>query len=480
MHASIRPALFAAALALIAASSPACAEGMVLKFHETQTIATTVPNQYQIEGKKTQMTTTTANVDNHYVVTLEPDSLSIVNGDNTDFYDFAAKRYYRIDAAKKTYYSYPLQAVPLSNHILKDRLAKTAASYELATQSGILVRLPTGITVDVNPIHIDLDSAYGSASDVASNDFITAATASGKTLFSTKYGALASFSLSDTAVPEPLRKTYNRFLTYGPPLHPKVEAAMDEGGKVFAALDYAANDHMGKKVASNWTFDGSAPAAEAPKLPVGFTQIFNDDADINTSFMTSLQPGPTVDNFSAKVKGYIQQNDSMRAVLSLQEMMDTLPKTVTDPQRSLTDQVLRITNDPETLNIEQILTVSQTTLSAVKKAQDALKAAKAKARDYGYFLDVYRARSLRQELRLTGMDEKRYALSILMDTNALIVNPWLAAAYGDLGDAQYEGGDGLFAFLCWENAQRLKPDLAGALIMNGLKARAEKDFPEYF
>lgn len=450
MHSPARVSLFVATLALMtAAAQPAAAEGLVLKFHETQTITSMTPNKYQMPGKKMQMTTDTATVDNHYVVTLAPDSLSIAVGDNTDLYDFATKRYYRIQNDKKTFSSYPLHALPLYRHALKERTVPDAVNYETVTQTAIFVKVPTGITQDLNPISLDLDSIYGSVSDTTTSDIITAATANGKTAFTSKYGALASFGLSDTAVPEPLQKTYARFLSYGPLLHPKVETAMNSGAKVFAALDYAINNHQGKKIASTWALEGTAPAAEAPKLPTGYTQVYNADADINGAFVTSQQPGPTADNFAVRIQGYVAQSDSMHAVLSLQEMFDSLPKELTDQKKYLTDQVLRAANELETQKVQQILTIPQITLAAAQKAQETLKAAKPRAKDYGYFLDIYRARAIRQELRLTKMDDKRFTLSVLMDSNALVANPWLATAYADLGDAQFEAADGLFAWTCW-------------------------------
>ncbi len=471
-------------LLLLARPLPALAEGLVLKFHETQKITTNSPAKYQLPGKNFQFVTAHSEAANDYTVTLQPTVLDVRHGDTEDIYDFAAKRLLQINHAKKIYFSRPLQAVPLYRHNQKDFMGGRAFNFENMTKSGKFIVTPQGYTLDVNSIHIDLDTLYASNGDTSTSDIVKSETNGNKTTLSSSYGALAAFTLSDTAVPEDLKKTYAHFLMYAPLLHPVAETAMNDGGKVFATLDYTIKDHMGKEINSSWVFNGASPAAEMPKAPADYTLAYSDDADVNASFATSLQPGPTALNYADKIKAFVAQGDTLRATLALSEMVAALPKAESDTQKALTDTVLRATNDIDTQKVLLAVSHTQTTKEDISGADDTLKAAKKRAPDYGYFIDLYRARNIRSELTNPAIgahpDEARFALSILMDSNAVTVNPWLATAYADLGDANFDGGDGLFAWTAWENAARLKPDLNTVQKMTQLKARAEKDYPEYF
>lgn len=455
-------------------------EGLVLKFQETHKITNRTPAKMQVAGKPTMMDSATTSTENSYAVTLMPNVLSIRNGDDEDLYDFLAKRYYRIQHAKKTYYAYPIEALPLYRHILKDRMTNTAYRYEAQTHTTRLVHSGDGFIEDVQGLHLDLETIYGSVSDSTTGSLIKTTAAGGATVFTSEYGPIADVTPSAVPIPGGLFTAYRRFLAYGPVLHPLVEEALAKITDFPQKLDYTTRDHLGHDVSSEWVFGGATPVSAAPALPEGFTQIFTSDADLNASITAAQGPGPTEENYAQKISGYQAQHDNMRAVLSLYEMLATVSGKESDKATPLMNSILQSANDPLILKLTATLGKAQTTEADITYAEAVLKDAKAQAPDYGYFIDVYRARNMRAELAFTTPDQSKVATAIAMDANALLVNPWLVPAYADLGDASYEGGDGTFAWTCWEQAQRLKPDRDLDHKMAQLKQKALADFPEYF
>lgn len=470
----------AAALLLLSPLAAEAAPGLVMKFHETQKVTSRTPAKYQIAGKPIQMETAMRDVSEDHAVTLMPDVLSIRTGDTEDIYDFAAKRYYSIQHDKKTYFSSPLQGLPLYRHTLKERMTNAAYRYESETHTNKFVRSGGGYLEDVKGLRLDLETIYGSISDSGQGGLIKTSVEGAKTAYASDYGPMADATPSATPVPPELAKAYRRFLAYGPVLHPVIEAALARSGTIVQTLNYQTRDHLGHDVSAQWAFGGAAPATEAPALPQGYTQLYSADPDLNASITTAQQPGPTEENYAQKTNAYMKQNDGMRAVLSLYEMLAALPKEESDKGSGLMDSILRSVNDPLAQKTMMVMGRAQTTQSDIASAEATLKLAKKQAPDFGYFIDLYRARNMRAETALGLPDESKIARVILMDANALLVNPWLAFAYADLGDSDFQGGDGLFAWTCWEQAQRLKPDPALEHKMTQLEQKAETDFPEYF
>jgi len=456
------------------------ASGLVLKFSETQKTTTRTPSKYQVEGKPTQMESATTSTGSEYTVTLTADALSIHNGAGEDLYDFAGKRYYRIQHDKKTYFAYPLQALPLYRHALKDRMMASAYRWEQNTHVTRFTKAGGAYVEDVKGLNLDLETIYGSASDSENGGLIHTSIDGVKTVFTSDYGPLAAATPSATPLPAEYATAYRRFLAYGPVLHADVEKALANAHTVPQTLDYQTRDHFGHDVSSQWVLEGTSPAAAAPALPQGYTQLYATDADLNASIDAAQQPGPTEANYETKINGYVGQHDDMRIVLSLYEMLATLPGSESDKGSKLMDSILRSVNDPGAQKTMMLMGRAQTTAADIASAEATLKQAKLRAPDYGYFIDLFRARNMRAEISPTVPDDAKMARVIAMDANALLVNPWLVPAYADLGDANFQGGDGLFAWTAWEQAQRLKPDPALAAKMKQVAQKAEADFPEYF
>ncbi|HYD19395.1 MAG TPA: hypothetical protein VEF76_13040 [Patescibacteria group bacterium] len=475
----------AVCLAFVAAAHAACAEGLTLKYKVSEkikisAIAAAQPSLTKVLLEKREDTSEKA-----YVVTLAPGVLNIRAGDEEKLFDFVKKSFTLIDHAAKTYTVMPLHTMPLARSNLRRQATQKAIDWENASGTGKMVKTMSGIALDVNGPLVDLDALYASAGENKSSHLIRATVVGETHKFETDDGLLASFTLSSTPVPADLSLVYHRLFVYGADIHPDVEKAIAASPSVLQTLAYRTDDHVGRVTQGTWTLEGTEPAGALPKVPEGYTEHFSLDAAINTAMTSARKPGPDADYFGKQVQTFLAQNDPLRALLALHEALLSLPKEKTDPLDPLTLKVLSAGGGAIVEGTMLTLTQNFTTKGDLDMSNASLKNAKAAAKDYTYLLDVFRARNIRQQLLLDEragkpFNEKEFVKSVRMDMNAIATNPWMATAYADLGDALFEHGDSMLAWTCWQEAERMKPDIPSLKKVAELKARAEKEFPEYF
>lgn len=480
---------FLAALALTACSlaafaQPASAQGMALTYSVSQKTKITSVSPQQVTSKIVlEYKDEESTVDN--VVTLLPGVLGIRAGKEERIYDFEKKKYTVIDHEQKIFNVMPLHTLPLARSNLRRQATQKAIDFETASQTGKMVKTMSGHALDTNGPLVDLDALYASASDNQSKHLVRFNGAADTKVFDTGSGRMASFRASQTAIPGNLLQAYTRFLVYGPTIHPDVEKQMAQAPNAFETLDYVTNDHQGRVTQAAWKLTGSAPATLAPKVPDGYSEHFSLDDTINTAMTSAQKAGPGTDYFSKQVKSYLQAGDPLHALLALHEMLLSLPSEQTDPLDGLTLQVLSAGGSDIVEGTMLTLTQTYTTKGDIELSNKALIRAKKAAPDYTHLLDIFRARNIRQQIALDEkagkpFNQKEFNKSVKMDMNAITANPWLATAYADLGDALFANGDSMLAWTCWQEARRMKPDIAGLKRVDELKAEAEKQFPEYF
>ena len=477
-------ALTLTACSMFAFVTDAAAQGIALTYGVQKKTKITSISPQQVTSKVIlEFKDEESNVDN--VVTLLPGMLGIRAGKEERIYDFVKKIYTLIDHDQKIYNVMPLHTLPLAQSNLRRQTTQKAFDFETASGTGKMVKTMSGVALDTNGPLVDLDALYASVSDNQSKHLIRfTATADGK-LFDTDGGRMASFKLSQTAVPADVKKTYERFLVYGPAIHPDVEKQIAQSANALDALDYTTNDHAGRVTKAEWKLKGSAPATSAPKVPDGYTEHFSLDETINTAMTSAQKKGPGTDYFAKQVKDYLMAGDPLHALLALHEMLLSLPAKETDPLDGLTLQVLSAGGSDIVEGTMLTLTQTYTTKGDIELSNKALIRAKKAAPDYTHLLDIFRARNIRQQIALdekAGLpfNEKEFNKSIKMDLNAITANPWLATAYADLGDGLFSNGNSMLAWTCWQEAGRMKPDIAGLQKVEELKGKAEKEFPEYF
>jgi hypothetical protein len=113
-----------------------------------------------------------------------------------------------------------------------------------------------------------------------------------------------------------------------------------------------------------------------------------------------------------------------------------------------------------------------------------LDAAKEKAPDYAYLLDIYKANHAGSYLDahekvpggdITSVKQVREKL-----VAAITINPWLTGAYFDLAPTYFRNYDTQQAWDIWDQALRISPANPARDHIMKMQAKAEKDFPEYF
>lgn len=472
------------AFSFLAFAHPASAQGMALTYSVQQkTKITSVSPQLVTSKIILEFKDEESTVDN--VVTLMPGLLDIRAGKEERIYDFDKKKYTVIDHDQKIFNVMPLHTLPLARSNLRRQATQKAFDFETASQTGKMVKTMSGIALDTNGPLVDLDALYASASDNQSKHLVRFTPTTDAKVFETDGGRMASFRLSQTAIPGDLLKSYTRFLVYGPTIHPDVEKQISQSSSAIDTLDYVTNDHQGRVTQAAWKLKGSAPVTVAPKVPDGYIEHFSLDETINTAMTSAQKPGPGTDYFSKQVKDYLQAGDPLHALLAMHEMLLSLPSKLTDPLDGLTLQVLSAGGSDIVEGTMLTLTQTYTTKGDIELSNKALIRAKKAAPDYTHLLDIFRARNIRQQILLDEkagqpFNQKEFNKSVKMDMNAITANPWLATAYADLGDALFANGDSMLAWTCWQEAGRMKPDIASLKKVDDLKAEAEKQFPEYF
>lgn len=482
--------LLLALTALFALPAAARAEGIVLRYSVAVKTETTTVKVVQGLGKPV-LDTKTAEGKKDYAVTLMPQHLSIRAGDEERIYDFIEKTCAQVNHADKTYKLIALHALPLENHKMRSAMTQKSADFETRSGTGKMIKTMSGYMLDAEGPMLDLDTLYAAASTQKSAQLLRFRPEAEKKVFETDSGTAAEFTLSGTALPESLRKTWQRFLVYGPTLHPEMEKAIGQPGRAFATLSYATNDHTGTVTKKTWTLAGqeAAPAAP-PAVPAGYARHFHDDENIDQAVLTSQKDGPTIDHYAARVDAYVKQGDALRAIAAYNEMMLSAPTEKSDKAESVMMNMMSVVNGEFPDQVMRALSQKHMNKSGIEFSDRMLKRAKDAIKQDGgdnfiYLFDVFRARNIRNMLRMTtpegGAPDARQAdIARRMDLNAIFTNPWLAGAYAQLGDAEYDWGDAQFAWVCWEQAARLKPELRTLEKMEGLRLLAEKEFPEYF
>lgn len=479
----------AALLVIAAAPAGARAEGFAATYHVKKDITQSALAKQQIPGRPAMLETSTSTEEQDITVTLLPQHLSLRAGDGEKIYNFIEKTYAEVDHARKTYRLLPLHAVPLANYKLRGTMAQRAADFISRTGTGKMVKTLGGVAFDTSEMMLGLDTLYAAESNQKTTVQLTFKPDGNA--FMDISGKAASFALADAPLPQGLEQAYRRFLVYGPVLHPVVEKALAEKPQLFAELEYKTNNHAGLATVEKWTLSSSETVpAEAPRpaVPAGYERQYSDNEDVNKAIMMAQKPGPNADHFTGRVKEHLEKGDIVRALAAFYEMQLTLPvEGNSGTFDDLTMLLVPAAADAFSQQIMRAMSQKQTTKSGFEfvytTMRRAKKALKEGGPDYGYVFDIFAAQAMRGLMKLKGEpqpDFRTLALAQRMNLNAIFTNPWFAAAYADLGTAENEYGDSYFAWVCWEQAARLKPDLGMHDKMDAQRRLAEKEFPEYF
>lgn len=480
-------------LVALCAAAPARAEDAVLHFDiKAETKVTSIaPQQVSMKGVMTQEDI--KNTEAKATLVLVPGKFSYRTGDDERIFDLGEKTEYIIDHAKKTWMAVPIHHIPVARAELRAVMAQRAIQFETTLNIGKYIMTNAGRVIDTRQHDLDLDTLYGSIGTTKTELGEMAHRGKEKAFTDPARGDLVRFETSDTRLPAALMKPYISFLVHIPTLHPTAEAALSASSAVFQWLWYRTDDHSGTQVETKWTLADQVlnKGVTLAEKPDGYKRIFTTDDQLNEAFNYGMKQGFKASDYGEQIKGYIGAGDGMRAMLKMHEMNLSLPASESTTQDKLTFSLMELTDSKDIQQAKMSVSERQTTQGGINLTNEYLLRTKKKYRDYVYFLDMFRARNIRGQLKLNAdaglqLDAKSLDKAQRMYANAIISNPWLATAYAELGDLNYDWADKSFAWLCWDQAIRLKPDiyytpdLSYKTRVEHLKAEIEKDYPEYF
>jgi hypothetical protein len=189
-----------------------------------------------------------------------------------------------------------------------------------------------------------------------------------------------------------------------------------------------------------------------------------------------------VQQLEAKITGFEQQKDPLRAALAAKEMEMTLGGAVVQSS-PVAKMALASADAPTAALLDAVTALPHNTADFLKNMQLFSQVGQ-QAPDYIYLVELFRADQIRAILESRtnrSADEDNAMRSALEKLSAAIIaNPWLTGAYYDLGDAYFKTAQPRTAWVMWSQARRLNPQYPALQNVMSLETQVEKDFPEYF
>lgn len=461
-----------AALLLLAA--PAQAQSLKLTLQKTITTSSQAADAAPEETGDNKSETET--------LTLYPQQFSLQMGSTEKIYDFKNKAIFVVDHKTKTYLVYPLHAIPIlydreRTHRLSLKLARNKAMGQEGKQS----------FRDVSLIDIDLETLFSAKSTDKTGDMIATEVKGDKTLFMDGSFVMTSLTLRDNGtLPETLKGTYARFLTYETSIHPKIEAAIGKHPEIFSTLEYSNRDSLRKKTTRTklTLVESTAQTAIEPSLPAGYKQNLSTDPRMNDIMQRSLEiPLPDKEELRQKIRDHLKEHNNLQAYLVATEPALTL--SAADVKRYMTfirPGLAAGENFEE--NVLTAITRQPKTEHDLGRFIKVLEAAKERAGDQTYLIDYFIAfhtlNVLGRKQNPTPDDSDALVAAEAAMLASLDTNPRVFSIYIDLGTKAFQNYDVLNAFLYWEHAARLNASNPSMGAILRMKMEAERDFPEFF
>jgi len=455
-------------------ASPAQAQSLKLTLQKTVTTAAQSADAAPEEAGD--------NLSETEVLTLYPQQFTLQMGSTEKIYDFKNKAIFVVDHKTKTYLVYPLHAIPIlynreRTHRLSLKLARNKAMGESGKQS----------FRDVSLIDIDLETLFSAKSNDKTGDMISTEQQGNKTVFMDGDFPMTSVTLrEDGKLPDALKKTYARFLTYETSIHPTIETAIAKKPEIFSVLEYSNRDSLRKKTAHTKIalLESTAQTTAEPTLPAGYKQNLSTDPRMNDIMLRSLKiPLPDKEELRQKIRDHLKEKTFLQAYLVATEPALTL--SANDVQRYMTFIKPGLTageNFEE--NVLTAVTRQPKTEHDLGRFVKVLEQAKERAGEQKYLIDYFIAFHTINVLskKSDPLPEDLDALAAAEESllAALDKNPRVFNIYVDLGTKAFQNYDVLNAFLYWEHAARLNAanPAMGAILR--MKLEAERDFPEFF
>jgi len=440
-----------AALALLFAAASAVANSE-LTLHVTETHPEARSSQEVMKADPNpKMTTTEKNVR----VLFGGDYLQIDDGDKQVIRDFAKRRRYDVDAAKKTVYESALLAellgrsIELDNRIyLNDAMIKAGA------------KLPFSLAASESEL---------SMRDSKSRTKIDRREEKGVIRFTASRERLAEVSSEVVAADEATRKQFIRLLRYGAGIHPLILDALQNMTGIPRTVDFvhaATDEHI------RWAVTELKNVPDAPYVVAAAKREITDDDRAGAAATRALATTPQA--FDSAMRKLIDdgvaladRGETFDAFLTFQEVLLAAGQGV---PKELADRNEQFKANPNVSALTSALhsQSEQETRDAAATLQKLATASKSK----GYVVQIFLGN------KQWSLDDSEPAVRNLL----AVINeqPLLAGVWHDLGDMAMRGFDTTKAFDCWEIARHLAPNHFLLKNVTELEEELVKSHPEYF
>jgi hypothetical protein len=480
----IRRTLLAAAIVL-SSVIPACADGLVLKLTR-DTVTTLHGNYVEVPGKDQKPVTAKdgpRQEKSDIVVTLYPKSISIQDGKLLQVYDFAQKRIFTANTETKMVSSRSLYATPFFiDAERRNRQLMSQMFQKVFSDPKNKAKLAPGFKAETA---LDIDLILGSEAKTTTSAEVQKTENDGRVSFASGTRALADYTLSETKVEAPLKRSYAQFIVYNSTTHPVIKKTLYNTGTIFKKLHYLVSDG-GKERDITYTLNSveTVPGDATPKTE-GFKEVFSQDIRIDQAIRkTRSEKPPAQEAFDKKIQGYVDGKDYTRAVLATMELI-----IIKGPEAPKASPVVRAalragSSDPQAGKIMAAIMKPPASDAEYAETVRTLDSINAVAPEYAHIGDIFKANHAAMWMgsgRKVPAGEITSARAIADKlTSAVSINPWLAGAYLDLAGIRFMGYDMSGATELWEQAERLEPSLPALKKVAEMRAKVEKDFPEYF
>lgn len=400
----------------------------------------------------------------HWVVRLGPDYTCLAESAGMTVHDYKGKRVLRFITDVKTS-DHSLFALPARR---QTDFARQMESLGLLRRAGL-----AGANIDAQ-IH-ELENRLGMKSGLPlSTRPVKSRDPAGNYAYLMENRLTASFTMSETEVPEDRRRMFSRFLMTALPMHPDLRADLETYHRVPSRLKIRTM-HGDQKRYTTLELLAAGPAADllygevqrAPVPPAAGSRLarlvrrsLNPEEhdrlprgadDFATGFNNAIQQGFHTDAMLVALECYLQVGDSTdKAVDAL------LPYSKRDPALGNFLASMALAGDPSTAN----------------KAVEALNKIDRDSLLRKHLFDFSVANAL------ASLGKLREAEGLYLAT--LDQNPLLAGVYVKLGQLYYDSERMEDAWLCWDTARMLRPDHPMLTIPRGVEARLMKELPDCF
>lgn len=382
-------------------------------------------------------------------------ALAIRQGDEERIYDFANRRVFALDHAKKQAGEWSLYA--------------TAGFLEAELQNRVaMARMMEAIgkAGDLADVEIEL----GMRQDPPAKVQLKEQRRGEQRVFVLNGREVTSFAGADRPAPPTLSPMLARLYLYAAHVHPLVRAELVKEARLPAKLEFSWR-LFDERNTVTWSlreladepFDLAAATTAYPVKPLQDEEVLELAWRVRTGHAGSPPPSAA---YVEQARRFLDEGRAFEAFLALLESSLVTGEAPPDLLRLSRE---RAGDDPRMKAVARALELEDRDPKGALAQLEPLDAASMKG---GHVLHVLRAN---QRLRLRQPKEALEELGLALRANPFLVGPWL-----DAGRLYYLGYQAVLGWECWDAARAAAPGSALLKRVDELEAGLRKRHPEYF